>query len=109
VLRFDSELLVYHHNRYKTWQFLRQRIDHGMAFGSDRAATMSRRKLLLMCLLSPAIPWVFFGKILGAVRRDRSYYGYTIKCMPLLFFFACGWSLGETKAYILSLGKRAAR
>ena len=108
VLRFDPSLIVHHENQYGTQQFLRQRIDHGTAFGSDRAADMNLPKLLFMSLLSPAIPVVFFGKILRTVGEDSSYYLPTIKCMPLLFFFVCGWSLGESKAYILALSKKLA-
>lgn len=99
VLRFDPTLVVFHQNRYTISQFLYQRVDHGSAFGRDRVAAMGRRRLFLMVVFSPAIPLVFFAKILCGVCREGGFRLKMIKCLPLLFLFVFGWSLGESKSY----------
>lgn len=105
-LHFDPQLVVWHHNRYTTRQFCRQRMDHGFAFGTDRAARMSHGKLLVMTLLSPAIPPVFLSKVLARIRGDRACVPAAIRSLPLLVIFACAWGLGEGKAYLLSCAGR---
>ena len=99
VLRFDPKLLVSHYNHYSISQFWGQRVDHGGAFGRDRAAAMSRRRLLLMVVCSPAIPLVFFAKILVGLYRDEGFRPAVLTSLPLLFLFVCGWSWGESTAY----------
>lgn len=105
-LCFDPQLVVLHHNRYTVRQFSHQRMEHGSAYGTERASRMSTARLLAMTLLAPAVPLVFLSKVVGRIGGDRIYLPAAIRALPLLFVFACAWGLGEGKAYLLSFARR---
>ena len=99
TMQFDSELLVFHQNRYSVRQFMKQRFDHGIEFGMERAKTMSLAKRMMMILLAPVIPFVFLRKILRTAKKDPQFDNGRSRYFGWVLVFLVSWSLGEVIGY----------
>ena len=108
-LLLNPSLVVEHRNRYTFRQFGAQRVEHGTAFGSARAAKLGLGHNLLLLLLSPALPLVFLGKIVSGTWKQREYRLRLVRCFPWLLAFVACWGFGECRGYFSELSARMAR
>lgn len=105
-LRLSATLEVIHRNRYSVTAFARQRRDHGLEFGSDRARRLGNGRLAVYLLASPLIALILFAK----VRVGMAHAGWG-RQVPfgtsfLLAYFSLHWAFGETCGLAREFGAR---
>lgn len=105
-LMLDPSLVVVHRNCYTFRQFAAQRVEHGTAFGSARAAKLDLVRNLALLLLSPALPLVFLGKIVSGSLKQQEYRVWTVRSFPWLLSFVACWGYGECKGYYIEFSRR---
>ncbi len=102
-LRLDPTLRVVHRNRYTVRQFMGQRWAHGREFGLARAQSADPLRRVFLAAFSPAIPFVYFGKLCKQILGKKGYRLYFLKAMPWFVLFMLSWNAGEIYGYFLSI------
>lgn len=102
-LRLDPTLRVVHRNRYTVRQFMGQRWAHGREFGLARARSADPLRRVFLAAFSPAIPFVYFGKLCKWILGKKEYRLYFLKAMPWFVLFMLSWNAGEIYGYFLSI------
>lgn len=103
TLQLDPALLTEHHNGYGAREFVEQRFQHALRFGSARARAMAPPRRVAYRLASAGSPLVFGGKVarrtlcLDVRRRDR------LRAAPWLALFVTAWGAGEAVGSWLEL------
>lgn len=98
-LRFVPEIRMRQHTSYGFLTFCRQRLDHGMHFGSERIRGRSSAERAMRVASAPLIPAVFLGKIAMRVIRSGRDFGPFLGSFPVLAAFVLAWVTGEVSGY----------
>jgi glycosyltransferase involved in cell wall biosynthesis len=96
-------IVIRHKKSFSFLSFLKQRFQHGIKFGEERASHFSIPKRLLYLVLSPAIPLIFWVRITRQVMRRRRHLGKLLVAFPILVLFLLAWSFGEVRGYLRGL------
>ena len=99
-LLLSPSIVVYHKRSFRFWDFMKQRFQHGMAFGIWRTFCLSGPKWVLYVTLSPAIPFVHLFRIVRQVLIKRRHRKQFLFSLPLLVPFLLAWSIGELVGYL---------
>jgi hypothetical protein len=105
-LALDPALAVEQHNRYSARDFASQRYQHAIEFGRERAETKSTPWILMMLLLAPLLPGVFFVKVLVAAVGSKHCRRHFLASMPWVVFFLACWGSGEARGYFEALRRK---
>jgi glycosyltransferase involved in cell wall biosynthesis len=93
--------IVIHHKRsFGLWAFIKQRFQHGMQFGRERASRFSIARRILYIALSPVIPFVMLVRIVQQVVTKRRHLGKLLQALPIVGLFLSAWALGELVGYL---------
>ena len=96
-----SPLIIVHHQRsFDFLGFMKQRFQHGIQFGRERAARFSVSKRMLYIVLSPAIPFIFLARITREVANKQRHQARLLQAIPLLLLFLSAWAVGELFGYL---------
>ncbi len=99
-LLLTPSVVVYHHRSFGLRGFVRQRWQHGMQFGRQRAARLRWPRRALYITLSPAIPLVFLFRIARQVFGKQRHRAKFVGALPALGLFLMAWSSGELVGYL---------
>lgn len=88
------------------WTMARRRFTHGRHFGAWRSA-VEHRPAWLSVLLTPAVPVVLAGRIVGRAWGRRAHRQRLLTAFPALVVLSVAWALGEAVGAMLGApGKR---
>jgi len=93
-------IIIHHRRSFGFLGFMKQRFQHGMKFGQERASRFSLLERMLYLAFSPAIPLIFLARISYQVVRKRRHLGKLLIASPLLVLFLLSWSFGELLGYM---------
>ena len=93
-------IVTRHKKSFSFWGFMKQRFQHGIQFGAERASRFSVPKRAFYVALSPAIPLVFLLRIAKQVLTKRRNLKQLFVCLPVLVLFLLAWASGELVGYL---------
>ena len=93
-------IVISHKKSFSLKGFLKQRFQHGMQFGRERASRFPGPKRALYVLLSPAIPVAFLVRISQQVLSKRKHRKEFLISLPILLLFLLAWTWGELIGYL---------
>ncbi len=96
-------IIIRHKRSFSFWGFMKQRFQHGMQFGGQRASSFSVRKRALYATLSPVIPLVSLVRIVRQVLTKRRHGKQLLISLPILVLFLLAWASGELSGYMRGL------
>lgn len=99
-LLLTPSIIVYHKKSFSLWSFMKQRLQHGMRFGGERASRFSGPRRVIYVLLSPAIPLISVVRIVRQVLTKRRHRKELLLSLPILMLFLLGWTCGELIGYL---------
>lgn len=93
--------IVIHYKRsFGFLSFIKQRFQHGMQFGGERASRLSMPKRVLYIVFSPTIPLMFLARITRQVLTKRRHVEKLLMAFPILVLFLLAWACGELVGYL---------
>ncbi len=99
-LLLAPSIIIRHKRSFGVLAFIKQRFQHGLKFGADRASRFSLPKRIVYLALSPAIPLIYLARISRQVVRKRRRLGKLLIASPLMVLFLLSWSFGELLGYL---------
>ncbi len=96
-LQLSAALGAQHRNEYTPRQFVRQRYDHGRQFGAERRRRLGWIRVAALILLSPAIPFVLYSKVIARCWRSGWLFQVPPSAYGWLAVFAVAWGAGELR------------
>lgn len=85
--------------------FVRQRLQHGRAYGRSRGARVGTVRNLLGVALSPAVPCLLVARtVREATRRGSG--RRLLRVLPLVCLFDAAWAAGEALGHVDALRRR---
>jgi glycosyltransferase involved in cell wall biosynthesis len=102
-LLLEPSIVINHKKSFGFWSFMKQRFQHGIKFGEERASRFSIPKRLLYLILSPVIPLIFLVRITRQVVRRRRHSRKLLEAFPILLLFLLAWTFGEVTGYLRGL------
>jgi hypothetical protein len=83
--------------------FVRQRLRHGRAHGSQRGELFSRGRNLAGVLAAPAVPLVLAWRLARRVLAIRRHRLRALAALPLILVFDGAWAVGEARGHLGAL------
>jgi hypothetical protein len=99
-LWLDPSITVVFRNGFGFWEFVRQRLQHGMRFARDRSARLPWWERGLRVLVWPAVPLVMLLRVGQRTLARPSLRGGFATAIPILAVFFIAWALGEAVGYL---------
>jgi glycosyltransferase involved in cell wall biosynthesis len=99
-LWLSPSIVIRHKRSFSFPGFMKQRFQHGIQFGRERAARFSVSKRMLYIVLSPTIPFIFLARITRQVVTKHRHQARLLQAIPLLLLFLSAWALGELVGYL---------
>ena len=99
-LLLAPSIVIHHKRSFDFWRFMKQRFQHGMQFGGERASRFSIPKRTLHIVLSPAIPLMFLARITRQILSKQRHLGKLLVAFPILVLFLLAWTFGELIGYL---------
>lgn len=93
-------IIVYHKRSFGFWEFMKQRFQHGMAFGIWRVSQLAGPKQVFYIIFSPMIPLILLARIARQVMVKRRHWEQFLVSLPFLVPFLLAWSIGELVGYL---------
>jgi hypothetical protein len=107
VICWHSPTLVVRQGRSFGWRaFVRQRLQHGRAYGHQRGVRFSRARNLAGVLGSPLVPFLMTVRVLRQVARRRRLRRRALAALPMMFLFNLAWAYAEARGHLDMLLRR---
>jgi len=106
VLWHDPELVVYQGRSAGFAAFVRQRLEHGRAYGRLRGARFGAGRNLAGVVLAFVVPFVLVARTAGEVFGRRRLRGRFLASLPVLFVYDAAWAAGEAAGHVDALRGR---
>lgn len=99
-------ILVHHLHSFDARGFIRNRLQHGTAYGEGRGRGLTAAGRLLHLARIPLVPAVLLARAVGDVRRRGRHRARLARALPLMAVFYTAWAVGEAAGMLRSLRPR---
>jgi hypothetical protein len=99
----DPAVVVRHGRSAGLSAFLRQRLEHGRAYGRQRGARFGGARNVVGVALAFAVPFVLVRRTVREVASRGRLRGRLLVSLPLLFLFDAAWAAGEALGHLDTL------
>jgi len=106
ALWHDPGVVVYQGRSAGFGAFLRQRVDHGRAYGRQRGARFGVPRNVAGVALAIVVPFVLVVRTAGEVFSRGRHRGRFVAALPALFAFDAAWAAGEAMGHVDTLRGR---
>jgi hypothetical protein len=80
---------------------------HGRSFAAQRMANRRLWRRLMRVGVTPIVPVVKVGRIIGQTLSRKRLIGPLVRALPWIVLFATSWSIGESIGYLRGAGESA--
>ncbi|HST25213.1 MAG TPA: hypothetical protein VLJ76_04420 [Gaiellaceae bacterium] len=100
ALWHDPALVVYQGRSGGFAAFFRQRLEHGRAYGRQRATRFALGRTMLGIELAVLVPFLLAVRTAREVFSRGRFRRQFLVALPLLFVFDVAWSIGEARGHL---------
>lgn len=101
----DPAIVVGYRRTVSPGAFLAERFHHGRCFAGMRLRELSTVRRLVYVAGTPALPFLFCARILGAVLPKRRHRAALGRALPAIVLGTVAWAVGELCGYLAGAGQ----